>query len=86
MKFLVHRTQSVRFHSAVSSIMHTSTGARQGTVLSPVLFTLYTNDCQGTDETSIVKYSDDSALVDLSNSDSVYFSEVKRFSSWCKEN
>jgi hypothetical protein len=78
-QFLVHRTQSVRFHSAVSSILHTCTGA-------PVLFTLYTNDCQGTDKTPIIKYSDDSALEDLSNSDSVYFSEVERFSSWCKEN
>ena len=85
-QFLVHRTQSVRFHSAISSIVNTSTGAPQGTVLSPVLFTLYTNDCQGTNETPVVKYSDDSALEDLSNSDSVYFSEVERFSSWCKEN
>ena len=58
----------------------------QGTVLSPALFTLYTNDCQGTTKTPIVKYSDDTAIEDLSNSDSVYFSEVHKFSAWCKEN
>jgi len=50
------------------------------------LFTLYTNDCIGTDTTPLVKYSDDTALEDLSNSDHVYFEQVERFSSWCKEN
>ena len=34
----------------------------------------------------IIKYSDDSALEDLSNSDSVYFAEAERFSNWCRDN
>jgi len=85
-QFLVHRSQSVRFHSALSSLKHTSTGAPQGTVLSPALFTLYTNDCHGSDVTPIIKYSDDTAIEDLSNSDSIYFSVVDRFNSWCKQN
>ena len=84
--FLLHRSQSVRFQNSLSSQRHTCTGAPQGTVLSPALFTLYTNDCQGTTKTTIVKYSDDTAIEDLSNSDSVYFSEVHKFSAWCKEN
>ena len=84
--FLLHRTQSVRFQNSIQSQRHTCTGAPQGTVISPALFTLYTNDCQGTTKTPIVKYSDDTAIEDLSNSDSVYFSEVHKFSAWCKEN
>ena len=84
--FLRNRTQSVRFQSALSSERSTSTGAPQGTVLSPVLFTLYTNDCRGTDKTPLIKYSDDSAILDMSNSDSVYFEEIKKFCNWCKEN
>ena len=32
------------------------------------------------------KHSDDTVIEDLSNSDSVYFSEVHKFSAWCKEN
>ena len=69
--FLVNRFQSVRFQSVVSSLKSTSTGSPQGTVLSPVLFTIHTNDCIGSDSTLLVKYSDDTAVEDLSNSDSV---------------
>ena len=78
--------KSVRFQNALSSAKTTSTGSPQGTVLSPVLFTLYTNDCTGTDTTPLIKYSDDSALQDLSNSDSVYFDQVQKFCLWCKNN
>jgi hypothetical protein len=86
MQFLVHRTQSVRFQNSLSSIKYTSTGAPQGTVLSPVLFTLYTNDCQGSSLTPVIKYSDDTAIEDLSNSDSTYFAAVDNFVAWCTNN
>ena len=84
--FLLCRSQTVCFQQALSSPMTTSSGAPQGTVLSPVLFTLYTNDCNGSDTTPLIKYSDDSALVDLSNSDQTYNSAVDKFSSRCKNN
>ena len=84
--FLVKRTQAVRFQRALWSSKPTSTGSPQGTVLSPVLFTLYTNDCSGSNTTPLMKYSDDYSLEDASNSDAVYFDAVKTFSSWCKIN
>ena len=84
--FLVERSQCVRFDGMISSERNTFTGAPQGTVLSPILFTLYTNDCTGTSVTPVIKYSDDSAIEDLSNSDIVYFEEVAKFCQWCKEN
>ena len=65
--------------------MTTSTGSPKGTVLSPFLFTLYTNDCRGTKEAPIIKYSDDSAILDLSN-DNYYFTEVAKFTEWCEMN
>ena len=85
-QFLVNRTQAVFYQSCLSSIKTTSTGSPQGTVLSPVLFTLYTNDCTGTDTSLLIKYSDDSAILDLSNSPSTYLSVVENFSNWCKNN
>ena len=84
--FLVDRSQSVSFDHALSNSRSTSTGSPQGTVLSPVLFTLYTNDCTGTESIPIIKYSDDSALQDLSNSDLAYLQEVDKFTQWCKDN
>ena len=44
------------------------------------------NDCKGNDTTLLIKYSDDSAIEDLSNSDTTYFQEVERFTTWCEEN
>ena len=63
-----------------------STGVPQGCVLSPVLFTLYTNDCTRTENTIFIKYSDDTAIVDLSSSIPHYIEEVERFTTWCKAN
>ena len=71
--FLVSRSQTVRHQAALSSSRSISTGSPQGTVLSPILSTVYTNDCTGTGTTTNIKYSDDSAIEDLPNSDSVYF-------------
>ena len=83
---LVNRSRTVRHRAALSSSRSIYTGSPQGTVLSPILFALYTNDCTGTDTLPIIKYSDDFAMEDLSNSDSVYFFEVERFTNWCRDN
>ena len=78
--------QTVRYKAALSSSRSISTGSPQGTVLSPILFTIYTNDCTGTDTAPVINYSDDCAIEDFSNSDWVYFAEVGRFSNWCRDN
>ena len=85
-EFLVNRKQCVCFQLSSSSSLGTSTCAPQGTVLAPELFTLYTNNCRGTNITPFIKYSDDTALVDLSDDDTSYFDEMTRFTGWCKEN
>ena len=69
--FLVNHSQTVRHQAELSSSRSISTSCPQGTVLSPILFTLYTNDCTGTDTTPVTQKNDDSAMEHLSNSDSV---------------
>ena len=68
----------------------TTTGAPQGCVSSPFIFTLYTNDCvPSLPINTLVKFSDDSALVCLitiSCDVKQYFSEITNLVKWCDEN
>ena len=62
--YLTGRPQFVRLGSVLSEVVESSTGAPQGTVLSPFLFTLYTSDFQyNTESCHLQKFSDDSAVV-----------------------
>ena len=71
----------------LSSLKHINTGTPQGTVISPFIFTLYTNDCQSKREnTHIIKFSDDTAIVNLSDSQPVFEKEVDIFVTWCETN
>ena len=66
----------------------TKTGAPQGCVLYPVLYSIYTNDYRTMDENiCLIKFADDTTLhCLLSNSEEAYRSEVNRFCEWCKNN
>lgn len=62
--YLTGRPQYVRLQSCVSDRVVSNTGAPQGTVLSPFLFTLYTTDFSYRSESChLQKFSDDSAIV-----------------------
>ena len=47
---MTDRPQKVRVGAALSDVLMTNTGASQGCVLSPVLFTIYTSDCRAHDQ------------------------------------
>ncbi|KAJ8367963.1 hypothetical protein SKAU_G00079910 [Synaphobranchus kaupii] len=73
--YLTGRPQYVRLQHCVSDRVVSNTGAPQGTVLSPFLFTIYTRDFNYLTETChLQKYSDDSAVVLDSSTAALTFS------------
>ncbi len=64
--FLTDRQQLVRLGKYTSSTRTISTGAPQGCVLSPLLFSLYMNDCTSKDPSvKLLKFADDTTLIGL---------------------
>ncbi len=87
--FLTDRQQLVRLGKYTSSTRTISTGAPQGCVLSPLLFSLYTNDCTSKDPSvKLLKFADDPTLIGLiqDGDESAYRQEVKELAVWCSLN
>uniref|UniRef100_A0A8C9W5N2 Reverse transcriptase domain-containing protein n=1 Tax=Scleropages formosus TaxID=113540 RepID=A0A8C9W5N2_SCLFO len=66
-----------------------STGAPQGCVLSPLLSSLYNNDCTAKDPSvKLLKFADDTTLIGLiqDGDESAYRQEVKEVAVWCSHN
>uniref|UniRef100_A0A9J7YNX0 Reverse transcriptase domain-containing protein n=1 Tax=Cyprinus carpio carpio TaxID=630221 RepID=A0A9J7YNX0_CYPCA len=87
--FLTGRPQAVWVGSNTSSTITLNTGAPQGCVLSPLLFTLLTHDCtQSHNSNLFIKFVDDTTVVGLiSNKDETnYRSEVSHLARWCSDN
>ena len=89
--FLIERPQFVFLKLSnsnfQSSTLITNTGAPQGTVLAPILFSIYTNDCTANyDNIPIIRYADDTSIQALVKNDNDllnYRTEISRFVQWC---
>uniref|UniRef100_A0A3B1J4C9 Reverse transcriptase domain-containing protein n=1 Tax=Astyanax mexicanus TaxID=7994 RepID=A0A3B1J4C9_ASTMX len=87
--FLMGRPQSVLFGGSTSSSITLNTGAPQGSVLSPLLFTLLTHDCAAKHSSnSFIKFADDTTVLGLitKGDESAYREEVQRLTDWCTVN
>ena len=87
--YLTGRPQFVCLGSVLSDVVVSDTGAPQGTVLSPFLFTLYTTDFQHNSESChLQKFSDDSAVVGCirEGEEGEYRTLVDNFVEWSEQN
>ncbi len=86
---MTDRLQLVRLGQFSSSTRTISTGAPQGCGLSPLLFSLYTNDCTSiVPSIKLLKFADDTTLISLiqDGDESAYRQEVKELAVWCSLN
>jgi hypothetical protein len=87
--FLTNRPQIVRVGNLMSDKIILDTGAPQGCVLSPLLFTLFTNDfCSSKPSVIVIKFSDDTTMEGLitNGDETMYREEVEKMVDWCFTN
>lgn len=88
LKIFYNRPQRVAINGKLSGIITLNTGAPQGAILSPILFSLYINENKIKNEGfSLLKYADDMALVGLMKvgdvgSASVYYEHAEALFEW----
>ena len=85
-QFLSDRPQRVILNGTMSNELTLNTGAPQGCVLSPILFSIYTNEIMLSDNIlTLLKFADDMALVARLKGEvtlSSYFPEISRLCAW----
>ena len=89
LNFLLDRPQAVKFNGILSDVLVLNTGAPQGCVLSPLLYSLFTNDCRSSHESVIMcKFAGDTTEAGLiTNGDETsYQTQVSELVEWCDNN
>ncbi|KAK0153824.1 putative RNA-directed DNA polymerase from transposon BS [Merluccius polli] len=87
--FLSDRKQRVKLGKHVSDSQSISTGSPQSCVLSPLLFSLYTNSCTSSHQSvKLLKFADDTTLIGLisDGDESAYRWEADHLVTWCHRN
>ena len=85
---LTNRQQKVITPNGISSTTYSSTGSPQGCVLSPIIFSIYTDQLRSTSEhINIIKFADDSLVLELlkQNQPSELQQTINNIAKWCKD-
>lgn len=86
---LSNSPQRVKVGHHLSPALSLNTSSPQGFVPSPLLYTVYTDDCTPTyPSNSTVKFVNDTTVVGLitGEDETMYRDEVENLSSWCSNN
>ena len=85
--FFLDRSQQVRVNGGLSKLSILNTAAPHGSVLSPLLFSMYTNGCVALKQVcNFIKYVDNTAIVGCLSDQSSFVShldEIDAFIKWC---
>ena len=86
--FLTGRPQVVRVGNNTSATLILNTWAPQGCVLSPLLYSLFTQDCTAKQNSNSINKFSDNTTVDLitNNDQTAYREKVRPKVEWCQDN
>lgn len=76
--FLTNRSFAVSINTSTSSFKNLPAGLPQGSILSPILYSLYTSDFVPPREVDVAYYADDTALISTSKLTSALLKKMER--------
>ena len=82
--YLTGRQQCVKLNDLTSNALPITYGVPQGSILGPILFSMYINDISDIVDCGVVLYADDTVI--FHEDREVLQTNLKRISDWCNEN